>query len=434
MNNGDPKVQAHSKGDGNGNHSGGALRDRRILLGVTGGIAAYKSAILVRRLVEAGADVQVVMTQAACRFITPLTLQAVSGRAVRTSLWDESAELGMGHIELARWADLVLIAPATADTLARLVHGRADDLLTTLCLATAAPLMLAPAMNRLMWAHPATRDNCAVLRSRAAILLGPAEGELAERETGPGRMLEPEQIRDHVVAHFGGARLSGRRVVITAGPTREPIDPVRYISNRSSGRMGYALAEACAAAGADVDLISGPTTLAPPARCRLEQVRSAEQMRAAVAERMQGADIFIATAAVADYRPAEAATQKIKKSGDQRRVELVPTTDILAEVASRHPQVFTLGFAAETEDMPARARGKLSKKKLNMVAGNQVGENLAFDRPDNSLYVCWPGGDVELPNAPKTELARQLVQLLVEHFEAELNESERETRSCTDSR
>lgn len=401
--------------------SSSPLSGKHIVLGITGGIAAYKCAELVRRLVEAGAQVQVVMTPGAQKFITPLTLQAVSGRAVRSSLWDETAELGMGHIELARWADLVLIAPATADTLARLVQGRADDLLTTLCLATEAPLMLAPAMNRVMWAHPATRENCSTLEARGAIVAGPAEGQLAERESGPGRMLEPSALRDMIIAFFGGGILQGKRVLITAGPTREPLDPVRYLTNRSSGRMGYALAAACVSAGAEVVLVSGPTALATPAQVKRIDVESAAQMLEAVQSAVAGSDIFIACAAVADYRPKQAGNQKIKKSEQSLNLDLVRTTDILATIASEHPDVFTVGFAAETEALQTRAQGKLKAKALDMVAGNLVSETLAFDQPDNSLYVCWHGGDTQLPMARKTEIARQLVALIAQKNQEQTN-------------
>ncbi|MDN5863388.1 MAG: bifunctional phosphopantothenoylcysteine decarboxylase/phosphopantothenate--cysteine ligase CoaBC [Salinisphaera sp.] len=387
------------------------LLNRRILLGVTGGIAAYKAAELIRRLVEVGADVQVVMTSGAQRFITPLTLQALSGRAVRISLWDEAAELGMGHIELARWAERILIAPATADCLARLAQGRADDLLTTLCLASEAPLLLAPAMNRVMWADAATRANCALLAERGALLIGPAEGELAERESGYGRMLEPTEIRDHVIAHFGGGLFAGRRVVVTAGPTREPLDPVRYLTNRSSGRMGYAVAGACAAAGAQVTLVSGPTALQAPTGVERVAVETAAQMHAAVLARAPGCDLFVAAAAGADYRPATAAAHKIKKGEGGQRLDLARTQDILADVAQKYPQTFTLGFAAETRDLEQHARAKLTAKQVDMVAANLVGPNRGFDREDNALFVCWQGGETRLAQASKTELARQLVAL-----------------------
>lgn len=405
------------------------LQNRRILLGVTGGIAAYKSAELTRRLVEAGADVQVVMTGGARQFITPLTLQAVSGRAVRTTLWDEAAELGMGHIELARWAELVLIAPATADAIARLVHGRADDLLATLCLATEAPLMLAPAMNRVMWTHPATRANCETLRERGVTLIGPAEGELAEREHGPGRMLEPLEIRDRVIAHFGGGVLAGKRVLITAGPTREPLDPVRYLGNRSSGRMGFAIASAAAAAGAEVTLVAGPAGLDTPAGVNRVDVETAQQMYDAVAERAAAADIFVAAAAVADYRPLAAADRKIKKANKGMSLDLARTKDILADTAAAHPHLFTVGFAAETEDMEARARAKLADKNLDLVVGNEVGPDKGFDRDDNALYVCWDGGETRFPDAPKTELARGLVALIGQRIRQGKNENAQATGS-----
>lgn len=392
------------------------LAGRRILLGITGGIAAYKSADLTRRLVEAGAEVQVVMTDGAQQFITPLTLQAVSGNAVRTSLWDQAAELGMGHIELARWADLVLIAPATADCLARLAQGRTDDLLTTLCLATQAPLMIAPAMNHVMWAHPATRENVRVLTERGAAFVGPDEGELAERESGPGRMAEPLAIRDQVAAHFADGPLAGCRVLVTAGPTREPLDPVRYLGNRSTGRMGYALAAACAAAGARVTLVSGPTSLAIPAGVRSVDVETANEMYEAVMARAGDADVFVATAAVADYRPTEQAAGKVKKSDDELPLALTRTRDVLAEVAADHPELLTVGFAAETEDMEVRARAKRERKGVDLVAGNEVGPERAFGREDNALYVCWDRGDTRLGPADKHELARELVTLVAERL------------------
>lgn len=393
-----------------------ALHGRRILLGISGGIAAYKAAELTRRLVEAGAQLQVVMTASAERFITKLTLQALSGRAVRSSLWDEAAELGMGHIELARWAEAIVIAPASADCLARLAQGRADDLLTTLCLASEAPLLLAPAMNHVMWAKPATQANCALLAERGVVLLGPAEGELAERETGLGRMLEPLEIRKHLIAHFGGGALAGNNVLVTAGPTREPLDPVRYLSNRSSGRMGYALAAACARAGATVTLISGPTALAAPAGVQRVDVETAGQMHQAVLARAPDQDIFIAAAAVADYAPAQAAEHKIKKGGAQQSLALARTPDILAEAARAHPRLFSVGFAAETRDLESRARGKLESKGVAMVAANLVGNGRAFDQPDNALYVCWRGGEMHLPRTGKPELARQLVALVAERL------------------
>ncbi|MES1954285.1 bifunctional phosphopantothenoylcysteine decarboxylase/phosphopantothenate--cysteine ligase CoaBC [Salinisphaera hydrothermalis] len=396
-----------------------ALAQRRVLLGVTGSIAAYKTPILVRRLVEAGAEVQVVMTAAAQRFVTPMTLAAVSGHPVRDDLWDESAELAMGHIELARWADLILIAPASADTLARLATGRADDLLSTLCLASTADLVVAPAMNHVMWAHPATRANMSTLTERGVVCIGPEVGELAERESGAGRMTEPEVIRDALIARYGAHAhgvLSGRRVVVTAGPTREPLDPVRYLTNRSSGRMGYALAAACAAAGAEVTLVSGPTALDVPAGVERVAVESAAEMYDAVMAAMPGADIFIGAAAVADYRPAEIATDKIKKSDGEASLRLARTRDIIAEVASAWPEVFTLGFAAETTNMEAAARDKRERKGLSMIAGNVVGPDKAFGRDDNELLVIWGEGEKRLAQASKIDLARDLVALIGERL------------------
>lgn len=402
----------------------GQLANRNILLGITGSIAAYKAAVLTRRLVEAGASVQVVMTESAKRFITPMTLAALSGHAVRDSLWDEAAELSMGHIELARWADLIVIAPASADTLARLAHGRADDLLSTLCLASEADVVVAPAMNHVMWAHPATRANVETLGARGAAFVGPAEGELAERESGAGRMVEPEAIRDVVVAHFSQApangSLAGRHVVVTAGPTREALDPVRFITNRSSGRMGYALAAACVAADATVTLVSGPTELDVPAGVERIDIQSAADMHAAVMDVLAGSrvDIFIGAAAVADYRPATTAADKIKKSEGDSELALTRTRDIIAEVARDHPRLFTLGFAAETSDMEDSARAKRERKNLSMVAGNVVGPENAFGRDDNALFVVWDGGEQALPNASKAALAEQLVALIAERLPA----------------
>ncbi len=396
------------------------LANRKILLGITGSIAAYKAAVLTRRLVEAGAEVQVVMTDSAQRFITPMTLAALSGHAVRDSLWDEAAELSMGHIELARWADLIVIAPASADTLVRLAQGRADDPLSTLCLASEAEVLVAPAMNHVMWAHPATRHNVETLGARGVQFVGPAEGELAERESGAGRMVEPEAIRDAVVAYFEDApvngALAGRHVIITAGPTREALDPVRFITNHSSGRMGYALASACAAAGASVTLVSGPTALAVPAGVERVDVQSAADMHAAVFDVIETADIFIGAAAVADYRPATTAADKIKKAEGDTSLALTRTRDIIADVARDYPQLFTLGFAAETTDMENSARSKRERKHLSMVAGNVVGPEHAFGRDDNALFVVWEGGEQELAQASKAALAEQLVALVAERL------------------
>lgn len=400
--------------------------NKHVVLGVTASIAAYKAAVLTRSLVTAGASVQVVMTTAATRFITPMTLQALSGNAVRVSLWDEDAELGMGHIELARWADVIVVAPASADTLARLAQGRADDLLATLCLATTAPVMVAPAMNHVMWAHAATQANVAQLRARGTHVAGPASGELAERESGAGRMLEPEdlvhELAPYLQTHADNAStlLAGRHVVVTAGPTREALDPVRFLGNRSSGRMGYALAAACVQAGARVTLVSGPTALTPPPRSTCIDVESAADMHAAVMQAVaDGADIFIGAAAVADYRPAHVAHDKLKKSGSDETLTLTRTRDIIADVARRAEHVFTLGFAAETNAMEAAARAKRERKQLHMVAGNIVGPEHAFGRDDNELYVCWRDGEVRLPRAGKTVLAQQLVTLIGERLAAE---------------
>lgn len=390
-------------------------RRKRVVLGVTGGIAAYKSPDLVRRLIERGAEVQVVMTDSAREFVTPLTFQAVSGNPVRTTLWDPAAELAMGHIELARWADQILIAPATANTLAKLVHGAADDLLTTLCLATEAPVAVAPAMNWAMWRHPATRANVETLRRRGVTILGPGEGELAERESGPGRMLEPVELADALLRPAAGP-LAGKRVLITAGPTREPIDPVRYVSNRSSGKMGFAVARAAAAAGADVVLVAGPVSLPTPPGVDRIDVETAAQMLDAVQSRIGGADIFIGTAAVADYAPARAADSKIKKHSAGLTLEMQRTEDILATVAGRKGRPFTVGFAAETDDLEAHARAKLDNKGLDLVAANWVGGGRAFDVDDNALTVFWPGGQRELGPAPKRQLGEDLIALIVERL------------------
>ena len=387
----------------------------RILLGVTGGIAAYKSAELVRRLRDRGAEVLVVMTAGARQFVTPLTFQALSGRPVRTDLWDDAAEAAMGHIELARWADQVLIAPASADFLARLANGLADDLLTTLCLATDAPLSVAPAMNRLMWANAATQANVALLRSRGVTVLGPAEGDQACGETGLGRMLEPAEILDALAPQGAANRaLAGLKVMITAGPTRERIDPVRFITNRSSGKMGFAVAEAAREAGAEVVLVSGPVNVATPPGVRRVDVETAEQMMNAVDEHVADTDIFIAAAAVSDYRPVQCASEKIKKTSDSLALALSRTTDILATVAARAPRPFVVGFAAETQNVERNALAKLEGKRLDMIAANQVGDKLAFDCEDNALTVYWRGGSQDLGRAPKRQLAAALVSLIAQ--------------------
>lgn len=390
---------------------------QRILLGVTGGIAAYKSAELVRRLRERGAEVQVVMTAAATAFITPLTLQALSGRPVRTGLMDPQAEAAMSHIELARWAECLLIAPASADFIARLAHGLADDLLSAVCLASEAPLVVAPAMNRVMWQHPATQANCAVLAARGVRLVGPAAGEQACGEVGAGRMLEPMALVEALNVTPSAVDLRGLTVLVTAGPTREPLDPVRFLTNRSSGKMGYAVAEAARDAGADVILVSGPVHLPAPAGVICMRVETAEAMRAAVLQHIAAADLFIATAAVADYRPAMRAADKIKKNGEPLTLSLEPTPDILAEVAGRPERPFTVGFAAETERLAEYAEAKRRRKNIDMIAANQVDDRgLGFDSDDNALTVFWEGGSLALTRQPKRALASALLALIAERM------------------
>ena len=395
------------------------LAGRRVLVGISGGIAAYKSAELVRGLRRQGAEVRVVMSAGAQQFITPLTLQALSGHRVCTALLDPEAEAAMGHIELARWADTLLVAPASANFIARLAHGFADELLAAVCLATDAPVILAPAMNQQMWANPATQDNCELLRQRNIRLLGPAEGEQACGEVGYGRMWEPDQLVDALVSPQERGLLQGRTVVVTAGPTREAIDPVRYLTNRSSGKMGYAVAAAAVRAGAKVVLVSGPTILPTPQGVQRIDVESAHQMHQAVLEVVDHCDLFIATAAVADYRPVAAAEQKIKKSDAALTLALEPTKDILAEVAARSEGPFTVGFAAETEDVEAYARAKLERKALDMIAANGVGQvGCGFDADCNALTVIWRDGRVVLPQTDKLSLARQLMDIVIERYHA----------------
>ncbi len=385
----------------------------RVLLGVTGGIAAYKSPDLVRRLIERGAEVQVVMTAAAERFVSPMTFQAVSGRPTRTDLWDGAAEASMGHIELARWADKVLIAPASADFIARLAHGHADDLLATLCLATEAQVVLAPAMNRIMWAHPATQANLALLIQRGVRVLGPGQGDQACGEVGVGRMWEPATIAETVMEPAANAGLlTGRHVLITAGPTRERLDPVRYLTNRSSGKMGFAVAAAASEAGARVTLISGPVQLPTPAAVTRVDVESARDMFAAVHRHIAQADLFIAAAAVADFQPVTVASHKIKKQGVAVKLDLEPAPDIVKSVADLPKRPFVVGFAAETNDVEENARGKLKRKKLDMIAANLVGDGIAFDCEDNALTVLWPGGKTEVARGPKLEVARLLIGII----------------------
>ncbi len=397
------------------------LANRRILLGVTGGIAAYKSAELIRRLRDHGAEVRVVMTPAACEFITPLTLQALSGNPVHLDLLDPAAEAGMGHIELARWADAVLVAPASADFMARLAQGMADDLLTTLCLATAARIALAPAKNQGMWADPATAANVATLRERGIHLFGPAAGAQACGDIGPGRMLEPDQLVTETAALFQSRLLDGVRVTITAGPTREALDPVRYLSNHSSGKMGFALAAAAADAGAITTLIAGPVTLCTPERVQRIDVESAQQMYDAAMQQLASTDIFIAAAAVADYRPAQVAGQKIKKQSETLTIELVRNPDIVASVAAARPRPFTVGFAAETDALLDHARDKLERKRLDMLIANDVSvPGIGFNSDDNAVTVLWAQGELALAQCSKRQLATELVALVARHYRLQL--------------
>ena len=397
-----------------------SLAQRRILLGVSGGIAAYKSCELVRRLGDLDAEVRVVMTENAAHFVSATTFQALSGQPVRSSLWDAEAEAAMGHIELARWAERIVIAPASADLIARLAHGMANDLLTTVCLASAAPLYVAPAMNQQMWAHPAVQANVETLRQRGVHILGPASGDQACGDIGSGRMLEPLELRAAIVGSFGNEVLRGLKVVVSAGPTYEDIDPVRFIGNRSSGRMGFAVAEAAAQAGAEVTLVAGPVSMAtPPGIARRIDVRSAEQMRDAVVGASNGAHIYIAAAAVGDYRPAEVAEQKLKKhDGQPMELRLAENPDILATLAAQTVRPFLVGFAAETHDVERYAQDKLKRKGLDMIAANQVGGGLGFEAADNALTLYGPEGAIELPRASKTELARQLVAKVAERYRA----------------
>ncbi|MDZ7828577.1 MAG: bifunctional phosphopantothenoylcysteine decarboxylase/phosphopantothenate--cysteine ligase CoaBC [Halofilum sp. (in: g-proteobacteria)] len=389
------------------------LAQRRILLGVTGGIAAYKAAELTRLLRRAGADVRVVMTRSACDFVGPLTFQALSGNKVHTELLDADAEASMGHIELARWAEAVVVAPASADTLARLAQGRADDLLTTLCLATEAPLAVAPAMNHIMWANPATRDNMATLYGRGVTVLGPDSGDQACGETGPGRMREPVDLLEDIGNLFARPVLDGVRVMITAGPTHEPLDPVRYLANNSSGRMGFALAAAARRAGALVTLVAGPVRQPTPAGVERVDVETAAEMEAAVQQRIGQTDLFIACAAVADYRPAEIAAGKIKKGLEtSRSLKLVRNPDILATVCKRRPRPYCVGFAAETELDEDQVEAKRRDKGADLICANAVGGGRGFGDVDSTLQLSWDGGSTRLGPASKEHLARELVEFL----------------------
>lgn len=394
-----------------------SLDNKKILLGVTGGIAAYKSAVLLRALQAAGAEVRVVMTSAAQAFVTPLTFQALSGHPVYTELLDPGQEASMGHISLARWADFILVAPATADFIARVANGHANDLLSTLCLAATVPIALAPAMNQGMWLNAATQGNIETVSGYGYQLWGPDEGDQACGETGPGRMLEPEALLAKVMDFFAPGPLQDVSVLLTAGGTQEPIDPVRFVGNRSSGRMGYALVEAMRDLGAEVTLISGPVSLSPPTGIAFHSIQTAQEMYAEVMARASDCDIFIAVAAVADYRPGEVAKEKIKKRNDSLSLEMVRNPDILADVSALDDAPFTVGFAAETEQVEAYAEAKRLAKGVDMIAANQVGTSEGgFESDRNALTLLWEGGRESLPMMNKTQLARQLADRIKAHY------------------
>lgn len=393
------------------------LQNKRVLLGVSAGIAAYKTPDLVRKLTELGAEVQVVLSRNAEQFVAPLALQAVSGQQVHHWAMTADSESGMGHIDLARWADTVLIAPATANMIARLVQGNADELLTTVCVATEAPIAVAPAMNQQMWQNPATIANMQALSQRGALVLGPDSGDQACGEVGPGRMLQPVDIAQRLAQSFQTGSLAGKRVMITAGPTWEALDPVRGLTNHSSGLMGYAAAQAAVEAGAQVTLVSGPTHLDPPQHCGFVSVTSADDMHAAVMQSIEDQDIFIAVAAVADYRPVNTAEQKIKKNSDEMTITMVKNPDILADVAALDKPPFCVGFAAETDDIENYARGKLERKKLDLIAANHVGgTQTGFGTPDNAITLIGPDTIESLPQANKYSLARTLVSKIATHY------------------
>jgi len=395
------------------------LAGKRVVVGITGGIAAYKSAELVRLLRRRGADVRVILTESAVEFVTPLTLQTLSGHPVHRHLIDEKAEQSLGHIELARWADVILIAPASANTIARLAQGRAEDLLSAVCLATAAPCAFAPAMNRQMWENTVTRGNVKVLEDSGWHRLGPDSGEQACGEFGEGRMLEPEQLADNLASLFASGKLAGLKLVVTAGPTWEAIDPVRGLTNRSSGKMGYAVAVAAREAGANVILISGPTHLAPPDGIKTLEVESAEQMLQQARQQCQDADLFVGAAAVADFRPASPFTTKVSKDKIGQSLQLVPNPDIIATLANEMPRLFVVGFAAETSDLADKAQAKLEKKHLDLIAANRVDlPGQGMDSNDNALLLIDRAGSRELPLQNKSSLARLLIDEIAERYHA----------------
>ena len=390
-----------------------SLSQKRIILGITGGIAAYKSAEITRRLQDEGAEVRVVMSESAQEFIRPLTLQALSGNPVHTDLLDPEAEAAMGHIELARWADLVLIAPATANFVATLNQGSANDLMSSICLATTAPVMIAPAMNQAMWSNSASQQNIENLKQREVLILEPDNGIQACGDVGPGRLPQPETIVQQVASVFKTGEMTGKKVVITAGPTREAIDPVRYISNHSSGKMGYAIADAMIDAGAEVTLISGPVSLKQPDRCTLVSVTSAHEMLEAATKAVQGTDIFISAAAVADYYITETSDQKIKKKSDKMTLNLAKTPDIVSIVKENNPKLFVLGFAAETQKVEQYAREKLASKNLDAIIANDVSrEDIGFNSDDNEALWVEQESTHHFSKCNKAQLARDLVALL----------------------
>ena len=393
------------------------LTNKRILLGVCGSIAAYKSADLIRRLKEMGAEVRVVMTQSAGEFITALTLQTLSHNPVHQHLLDCDSESNMSHIELARWADLVLIAPCSANFMSKLVQGMADDLLSTVCLATRAPIVYVPAMNNAMWENKATQENVTTLQQRGFVRFGPASGDQACGETGLGRMLEPVQISNQLIELFQPGLLQGKNIMITAGPTREDIDPVRFISNRSSGKMGFAIAQAAREAGANVTLVCGPVNLTTPQNIKRLDIRTADEMKSVVMENISTTDIFISAAAVADYRPEIIETKKIKKAASKLNLKLVRNPDVLSLVANLPAPPFTVGFAAETDNVRENALAKLNSKSLDMIAANEVGkEQGGFDSNENALSIYWHNGEQQLPMADKNTIARQLITIISKKF------------------
>lgn len=395
-----------------------ALKNKKILLGITGGIAAYKAAELCRLLIKQHAEVRICMTRSAQEFISPLTLQALSTHPIHTDLFDLDAEAAMGHIALAKWADMIVIAPTTANTIAKIAHGLADNLLTTLILASQAPIYIAPAMNQAMWSHSQTQRNCQQLITQGITVLGPASGSQACGDTGLGRMLEPEDIVKQLSQQNIPALLQGISILITAGPTQEALDPVRYLSNRSSGKMGYAIAQAAQQMGASVQLISGPVSLTPPLSIKTTTIKTAQQLLTACQQQAKEVDIFIATAAVADFRPVKPASQKIKKQqdSDTMTLELVKNPDVLATISHEFPHLFTLGFAAETENVVAYAKKKLKQKKIDMIAANHVGENRGFEKDDNAIELIWHDGQQTLPMMDKKSLALELLKHLAPHY------------------